>query len=73
LFPLIIALGAALMSPHSHALSNIKEQLLIELSHVPLALAGMRRGRRAGSSAAPRLSRQPHRRLVWPPAFLVVG
>jgi len=65
--------AAALVSAHHRArrsadahplarLSNIKEQLLIELSHVPLALAGMTAGRRAGSSCASTL-RQPHRRL----------
>jgi putative copper resistance protein D len=72
-FPLIIALGAALMLTHSHALSNIKEQLLIELSHVPLALAGMTAG--AARWLELRLD-SPGSRIagwVWPPAFLVVG
>jgi putative copper resistance protein D len=40
-FPLITALGGALLLTHSHALSNIKEQLLIEIAHVPLALCGI--------------------------------
>jgi copper resistance protein D len=40
-FPLITALGGALLLTHSHALSNIKEQLLIEITHVPLALCGI--------------------------------
>lgn len=29
----------ALLLTHSHALANVKEQLLIEITHVPLALA----------------------------------
>jgi putative copper resistance protein D len=72
-FPLIIALGAALLLTHSHALSNLKAQLLIELSHVPLALAGMTAG--AARWLELRLDR-PGSRIagwVWPPAFLVVG
>ena len=72
-FPFIIALGAGLLLTHSHALSNIKEQLLIELSHVPLALAGMTAG--AARWLELRLD-GPGSRIagwVWPPAFLVVG
>lgn len=40
-FPLGMALGGALLLTHSHALSNVKDQLLIELTHTPLALAGI--------------------------------
>jgi putative copper resistance protein D len=72
-FPFIVALGAALLLTHSHALSNIKEQLLIELSHVPLALAGMTAG--AARWLELRLD-GPGSRVagwVWPPAFMVVG
>jgi len=43
-FPLITALGGALLLAHSHAVINAKEQLLIELSHVPLALLGVAAG-----------------------------
>jgi putative copper resistance protein D len=72
-FPLVVALGAALLLTHSHALSNIKEQLLIELSHVPLALAGMTAG--AARWLELRLD-GPGARVagwVWPAAFVVVG
>ena len=72
-FPLIIALGAALLLTHSHALSNIKEQLLMEISHVPVALAGMT----AGSARWLELRLDgPGSRIaswVWPAAFVVVG
>jgi putative copper resistance protein D len=72
-FPLVIALGAALLLTHSHALSNIKEQLLIELSHVPLALAGMTAG--AARWLELRLDGPASRVAgwVWPAAFVVVG
>ena len=72
-FPLVVALGAALLLTHSHALSNLKEQLLIELRHVPLALAGMTAG--AARWLELRLD-GPGRRVagwVWPAAFVVVG
>jgi putative copper resistance protein D len=72
-FPLVVALGAALLLTHSHALSNIKEQLLIELSHVPLALAGMAAG--AARWLELRLDGPGSRAAgwVWPAAFVVVG
>lgn len=72
-FPLLTALGGALLLTHSHAIANVKDQLLIELSHTPLALAGIGAGwarwleLRADS---------PVRRVagwVWPVCFLMVG
>ena len=72
-FPLITSVGAALLLTHSHALSNIKEQLLIEYSHVPLALAGMTAG--VARWLELRLD-GPGARVagwVWPPAFMLVG
>ena len=43
-FPLMTAAGGALLLTHSHAIANIKDQLLIELTHTPLALAGILAG-----------------------------
>ncbi len=40
-FPLLCALGGVLLLTHSHAIANVKEQLLIEITHTPLALAGI--------------------------------
>ena len=40
-FPVICGLGGALLLAHSHALSNVKELMLIEMSHLPLALFGV--------------------------------
>ncbi len=40
-FPLICAAGGALLFTHSHAVANVKDQLLIELTHTPLALAAV--------------------------------
>jgi len=72
-FPLLTALGGALLLTHSHAIANVKDQLLIELSHTPLALAGIA----AGWSRWLELRADgPVRRVagwVWPVCFLVVG
>ena len=74
-FPVATAVGAGLLLTHSHAIGNVKEQLLIELSHTPLALAGV------GAGWARWLEVRLHGRgrvaramgWVWPVCFLVVG
>lgn len=72
-FPLLTAVGAALLLTHSHAIANIREQLLIEVSHTPLAMAGVA----AGWSRWLELRADgPVRRWagwVWPSALVVVG
>jgi len=72
-FPLLTALGGALLLTHSHAIANVRDQLLIELSHTPLALAGIA----AGWSRWLELRADgPVRRWagwVWPVCFVLVG
>ena len=36
-FPAVCALGGVVLLTHTHAVTNIKEELLAELSHTPLA------------------------------------
>ncbi|AJA64836.1 MULTISPECIES: copper resistance D family protein [Bradyrhizobium] len=72
-FPLTTALGGALLLTHSHSIANIKDQLLIEMSHTPLALCGVTAGwarwlelrmdGRVRQAAA----------WIWPIAFVLVG
>ena len=40
-FPMICAVGGALLLTHSHAVSNLKSQFLMEITHTPLALLGL--------------------------------
>jgi putative copper resistance protein D len=40
-FPLMAVVGATFLLAHSHAISNVKDQLLIELSHLPMAVLGI--------------------------------
>jgi putative copper resistance protein D len=72
-FPLVTAVGSAALLTHSHAIANVKDQLLIELTHTPLALAGV-----AGAWARwleLRLDGRGARIAgwVWPMCFLIVG
>jgi copper resistance protein D len=73
-FPLMCAAGGALLLTHSHALGNIKEEMLAEMSHTPIALLGAT----AGWSRWLEL-RLPHKRdskiasYVWPICLVLVG
>lgn len=72
-FPLLTALGGALLLTHSHAIANVKDQLLIELTHTPLALAGIAAGWARWLEIR---ADGPVRRWagwVWPVCFLFVG
>jgi putative copper resistance protein D len=72
-FPLICAGGGALLLTHSHAIANIKDQLLIELTHTPLALAAIVAGWARWLEL--RLPGQIARRAgwVWPLCFIFIG
>ena len=72
-FPLLTAVGAALLLTHSHAIANVHEQLLIELSHTPLALAGVAAGwsRWLELRADGRVRRWAG--WVWPTCLVLVG
>ena len=43
-FPLLCAAGGALLLTHNHSIGNIKEELLAEMSHTPIALLGATAG-----------------------------
>lgn len=72
-FPLLVAAGGAMLLTHSHQISNVKDQMLIELTHTPLALAGVAAGwarwlelrlpGRGGRVAG----------VVWPLCFMLIG
>ena len=40
-FPLVCAGGGALLLTHNHTIANVKDALLIEFTHTPLALASI--------------------------------
>lgn len=74
-FPAVCALGGVVLMTHTHALTNVKEQLLAELSHTPLAIFGIV----AGWSRWLELrlpEENPTRKYlawVWPVCFILVG
>jgi putative copper resistance protein D len=72
-FPAVCAVGGALLLTHTHSLSNIQQETLIELTHLPLALLAVAAGwsrwlelRLAG----------PQRNIaawIWPFCFVFIG
>ena len=72
-FPSLIALGGTLLLTHSHALGNMKEELLIEWTHLPIAVLGVTAGwARWLEVKAP----DPEERWagwLWPVCFVLIG
>ena len=40
-FPLLVSVGSILLLAHSHPIIDIKDQLLVEMTHTPMALVGV--------------------------------
>ncbi len=72
-FPLVTALGGAGLLTHSHAIANVKDQLLIELTHTPLALAGIAGGWARWLEIRLEPPGSKIAGLVWPVCFIIVG
>ncbi len=74
IFPLICAVGAALLLTHSHGTSNVKEETLAELSHTPMAVIGVMAGWSRWLEI--RLPEEEDRRTaawIWPICFIIIG
>lgn len=76
-FPLLCAGGGVLLLTHSHAIANLKDQLLIELTHTPLAVTGIVAGwaRWLELQLNPVTNRTEWRiaHWLWPVCFVLVG
>ena len=74
-FPVVCASGGALLLTHSHALYNVKEQLLVELTHLPLAVlacvAGWSRWLEIRLPSEQRVRKTLA--WVWPVCFVIIG
>ena len=72
-FPSMCALGGAVLLTHSHAIVNVKENLLVELSHVPMGIIAVF----AGWSRWLELRLPEKDRAIpswiWPACFVLIG
>jgi putative copper resistance protein D len=72
-FPLATAVASALLLTHSHALANVKEELLIELTHAPLALLGITAGWARWLELRLPAERGALAAWTWPICFVLIG
>jgi putative copper resistance protein D len=74
-FPAVCAIGGVVLLTHTHALSNVKEELLAELSHTPLAIFGIVAGWSRWLELRLPEDDQASKYLawVWPVCFILVG
>lgn len=72
-FPIVTFLGGVLLLTHSHAIANVRDQLLVEITHTPIALASIAAG--CARWLELRLN-PPASRIagwVWPACFIFIG
>lgn len=73
-FPLLCAIGGALMMTHSHGMADVKEELLAQMSHTPIALLGVTAGwSRWLELRIPGQKSSKVASYVWPACLLLVG
>jgi putative copper resistance protein D len=72
-FPILTAIGAGMLLMHSHNISDVKEQFLIELTHIPLALLAVASAwcRWLELRLPPPGNRIPG--MAWPIAYILIG
>ncbi len=72
-FPVVCAIGGAMLFTHSHALGNVKEETLAEWSHIPIGLLAVI----AGWARWTELRITPDTRRIfswiWPICFVMIG
>jgi putative copper resistance protein D len=72
-FPLMVAVGGAVLLTHSHAITNVKENLLAELSHVLMGVLAVF----AGWARWLELRLPEKNRVlpswIWPVCFVLIG
>jgi putative copper resistance protein D len=72
-FPAVCALGGAFLLTHSHVLDNIKEQLLVELSHTSIAVAAVLAGWSRWLQVRIPKSDTMLATRIWPICFILIG
>src|SRR5271167_4624824 len=72
-FPLMCALGGALLLTHSHPVINVKENLLVELNHVPLGLAAVFAGWSRWLEIRLPAKDRGIPAWIWPVCFVLIG
>jgi copper resistance protein D len=72
-FPLLTALAATLLLTHSHALGNVKEEVLVDLTHLPIAVLGIGAGWARWLEVEAPEDEGRWAGWVWPACFVLIG
>jgi copper resistance protein D len=72
-FPLVCALGGAMLLTHTHGLTNVKEQVLGELSHAPIALLAVIAGWSRWLELRLSADQLNVAGRIWPVCFALIG
>jgi putative copper resistance protein D len=72
-FPMMTAIGGAVLLTHSHAITNVKENLLVELNHVPMGIIAVFAGwaRWLELRLPQKYTAVPS--WIWPVCFVLIG
>ena len=75
IFPALVAVASGLLLTHSHSLGNIKEEVLAELSHAPLAVLGVTAGWSRWLELRLPVENHVRRAMgwLWPACFVLIG
>ena len=72
-FPLLTAVGGTLLLTHSHALGNVKEEVLVEATHLPIAVLGIVAGWARWLELDSTDTNRDWAGWVWPVCFAGIG
>jgi copper resistance protein D len=73
IFPMICAAGAALLLTHSHDNSNLREEMLAEFSHTPMAVLGVMAGWSRWLELRLPEEDRGYASWIWPVCFVLIG
>ena len=72
-FPVLTVVAGTLLLTHSHTLGNVKEELLIEYSHMPIAVLGIAAGWSRWLEVEAPQAEGRWAGWVWPACFVAIG
>jgi putative copper resistance protein D len=72
-FPLMVAVGGAVLLTHSHAITNVKENLLAELSHVLMGVLAVFAGWARWLELRLPEKNRAIPSWIWPVCFVLIG
>ncbi len=73
IFPLMVAAGGVVLLTHTHAITNVKENLLVELTHVSLGLLAVFAGWSRWLELRLPQSDRKIPSWIWPVCFVLIG